>query len=139
MLTAATISILRWTVGSRCALFVLRGFARVGSFWLAVSHACDGCHDSLCDRTGGLDHCSVRGRRCELLHCRLRHVQVSARHALCDSPFVCVGTERCSPLWRRYDDLSQGCSELRSIASAAQQGKLMPEGADMQKKDTSSV
>merc|ERR1719424_32551 len=31
----------------------------------------------------------------------------------------------------KYEDLSVGCSELRSIASAAQQGKIMPEGADI--------
>ena len=31
----------------------------------------------------------------------------------------------------KYDDLSVGCSELRQIATAAQKGQVMPEGADM--------
>merc|ERR1719353_1229896 len=30
-----------------------------------------------------------------------------------------------------YDDLSVGCSELRQIATAAQAGKIMPEGKDL--------
>merc|ERR1711865_702748 len=31
----------------------------------------------------------------------------------------------------KYDDLSVGCSELRTIATAAQKGKIMPEGKDL--------
>jgi ribulose-phosphate 3-epimerase len=31
----------------------------------------------------------------------------------------------------KYDDLSVGCSELRQIATAAQKGKIMPEGKDL--------
>merc|ERR1712216_953635 len=31
----------------------------------------------------------------------------------------------------KYDDLSVGCIELRQIATAAQKGQVMPEGADM--------
>jgi ribulose-phosphate 3-epimerase len=31
----------------------------------------------------------------------------------------------------KYDDLSVGCSELRQIATAAQAGKIMPEGKDL--------
>jgi len=31
----------------------------------------------------------------------------------------------------KYDDLSVGCSELRTIAEAAQKGKVLPEGQDL--------
>merc|ERR1719191_2117903 len=31
----------------------------------------------------------------------------------------------------KYDDLSVGCSELRQIATAAQKGKVLPEGQDL--------
>jgi len=31
----------------------------------------------------------------------------------------------------KYDDLSVGCSELRQIATAAQEGKIMPKGEDL--------
>jgi ribulose-phosphate 3-epimerase len=31
----------------------------------------------------------------------------------------------------KYDDLSVGCKELREIATAAQKGQIMPEGADI--------
>merc|ERR1719293_212785 len=31
----------------------------------------------------------------------------------------------------KYDDLSVGCSELRTIAEAAQKGKVLPEGKDL--------
>merc|ERR1719232_510702 len=31
----------------------------------------------------------------------------------------------------KYDDLSVGCSELRQIATAAQKGKVLPEGKDL--------